>query len=166
MVVGVARSMMKAKGLPGWLWGEDVVTAVYLLNRIPCKALEGKTQFEVWYGRRPTMHHLRTFSCIVYVKNTKSNMKKLEDRGRKMVFVEYEHGSKAYIAYDPLTGRATITCNVVFDELAQWDWAGGDEGDDDNIDSHSNSFMVQYMVLYEGGDNESEVESITPLVGG
>jgi hypothetical protein len=150
MVVGVARSMMKAKGLPGWLWGEDVVTAVYLLNRIPCKALEGKTQFEVWYGRRPTMHH----------------MKKLEDRGRKMVFVEYEHGSKAYIAYDPLTGRATITCNVVFDELAQWDWAGGDEGGDDNINYHSNSFMVQYMVLYEGGDNESEAESITPLVGG
>jgi hypothetical protein len=32
MVVGVARSMMKSKGLPGWFWGEVVVTIVYLLN--------------------------------------------------------------------------------------------------------------------------------------
>jgi transposase InsO family protein len=32
-VVGTARSMMKAKALPGVFWGEAVMTEVYLLNR-------------------------------------------------------------------------------------------------------------------------------------
>jgi hypothetical protein len=77
MVVGAARSMLKAKGLPGWFWGEVVVTAVYLLNCASCKVVEGKIPFEVWYGRRPAVHHLRTFGCVIYVKNTKLNLKKL-----------------------------------------------------------------------------------------
>jgi hypothetical protein len=39
-----------------------------------------------------------------------------------MVFVGYKLGSKAYRAYDPRTGHVHITRNVMFDELAQWDW--------------------------------------------
>jgi transposase InsO family protein len=37
-VVGTARSMLKAKGLPGVFWGEAVTTAVYLLNRSSSKS--------------------------------------------------------------------------------------------------------------------------------
>jgi transposase InsO family protein len=43
MVAGTARCLLKAKGLPAWFWGEAVNTAVYLLNRVPTKAVEGKT---------------------------------------------------------------------------------------------------------------------------
>jgi hypothetical protein len=49
MVIGAVRSMIKQKGLPGWFWGEAVVTAVYLLNKVPCKVVGGRTPFEVWY---------------------------------------------------------------------------------------------------------------------
>jgi transposase InsO family protein len=38
-VVAMARSMLKAKGLPGWFWGEAVNTAVYILNRCPTKTV-------------------------------------------------------------------------------------------------------------------------------
>ena len=44
-VVGMARSMMKAKGMPARFWGEEVITAVFILNRAPTKALMGKTPF-------------------------------------------------------------------------------------------------------------------------
>jgi transposase InsO family protein len=67
MVVETARSLLKAKGLPGWFWGEAVLTAVYLLNRAPTKSVEGMTPFEAWYGKKPAVHHLRTFGCLVYV---------------------------------------------------------------------------------------------------
>ncbi|CAA6661431.1 unnamed protein product [Spirodela intermedia] len=50
-VVATARSMLKAKGLPGWFWGEAVATAVYILNRCPTKSVDGMTPFEVWHGR-------------------------------------------------------------------------------------------------------------------
>ena len=42
----MARSMMKAKGIPVRFWGETVTTAVFILNRAPTKALKGKTSFE------------------------------------------------------------------------------------------------------------------------
>jgi hypothetical protein len=67
------------------------------------------------------VHHLRTFGCIMYVRTTTLHPKKLKDRGRKMIFVGYESGSKAYHAYDPITKRVHVTRDVVFDEQAQWD---------------------------------------------
>ncbi|WVZ50371.1 hypothetical protein U9M48_001629 [Paspalum notatum var. saurae] len=141
-VVGTVCNLLKAKGLPAWFWGEAVHTAVYLLNRVPTKAVEGKTPFEVWYGKKPAVHHLKTFGCIVYVKNTVPHLKKLEDRGRKMIFVRYEKGSKAYRAYDPVAKRVHVTRDVVFDEAAQWDYTDADHGG-------NNTFTVEYGVVPE-----------------
>jgi hypothetical protein len=93
-----------------------MMIVVYLLNRVPCKPVEGKTPFKCWYGKKPAVHHLKMFGCIVYV--TKPNMKKLEDHGWKMIFVGYDKGSKAFRAYDPITKRVTITHDVIFDEEA------------------------------------------------
>jgi hypothetical protein len=39
------------------------------------------------------VHHLRTFRCIVYVRNTMSHLKKLEEHGHKMIFIGYKSGS-------------------------------------------------------------------------
>jgi hypothetical protein len=64
----------------------------------------GKTPFEVWYGRKPSIHHMKVFGCIIYMRNTMPNLKKLEYRERKMIFVGYEHDNKAYMDYNPLTG--------------------------------------------------------------
>ncbi|CAA6674078.1 unnamed protein product [Spirodela intermedia] len=85
------------------------------------------TPFEVWHGKKPAVHHLKVFGCIAYVLNTTPHLKKLEDRGRKMIFIGYECGSKAYRAYDPTTRRVHVTRDVVFDENAQWDWGSGPE---------------------------------------
>jgi len=67
-VAGTARSMMKAKSLPGVFWGEAVTTSVYLLNRSTCKAIGGRTPYELWNGRTPSVQHLRTFGCIAHTK--------------------------------------------------------------------------------------------------
>jgi hypothetical protein len=64
MVVGATQSMLKVKGLPGWLWEEAVIMDMYLLNRVPCKVVDRKMPFEVRYGKRPTMHLLKTSGCI------------------------------------------------------------------------------------------------------
>jgi len=36
-VVGMTRSMLQAKELPGTFWGEAVSTAVFILNRSPTR---------------------------------------------------------------------------------------------------------------------------------
>lgn len=164
MVVGTARSLLKAKGLPSWFWGEAVNTAVYLLNRTPTKSVEGMTPFEAWYGKKPAVHHLRTFGCLVYVKNTTPHLKKLEDRGRKMIFVGYERGSKAFQAYDPVTKRVHVTRDVIFDEGGQWDWP--DDTEHGVETSHTDDiFTVKYMVVPEDDEpmDESTSSSASPV---
>jgi hypothetical protein len=84
-VVATAKSMLKAKWLPGWFWDEAVNTIVYVLNLCPTKSVDGMTPFEVWHGRKPAVHHLRTFRCIVYVRNVTPHLKKPEDHCHKMI---------------------------------------------------------------------------------
>jgi hypothetical protein len=98
----------------------------------------------------------------MYVRNMKPNLKKLEDKGQK-IFIGYERGSKAYKAYDPLTGHVTITRDVVFDKSGQWSWSGGDEGSGDDHDNHNDMFTVQYEVLHsEEEDDELAADPGTP----
>jgi hypothetical protein len=96
---------------------------VYVLNRCLTKSVDAMTLFEMWHGKKPTVHNLRTFGCIVYIQNMMSHLKKLEDRGCKMIFIGYESVSKAYHVYDPVTKCVHVACDMVFDEQAQWDWA-------------------------------------------
>jgi transposase InsO family protein len=121
-IVATARSMMKAKGVPGRFWGEAMSTAVFLLNRSPTKSLDNQTPYEAWYGQRPAVHFLRTFGCVGHVKITKPGLKKLDDRSAPMVLLGYEQGSKAYRLYDPVSERVHVSRDVVFDEDAAWDW--------------------------------------------
>lgn len=125
-VVGMARNMMKAKSLPGVVWGEAVSTAVYLLNRSSCKPIGGRTPYELWNGHTPLVQHLWTFGCIAHMKVNTPHLRKLNDRSHRTVFVGYEPGSKAYRVYGPLARRVHISRDVTFDEATTWTWPGAE----------------------------------------
>jgi hypothetical protein len=55
-VVAITRSMLKAKGLPGWFWGEAVSIAIYVMNRCPTKSVDSMTPFEAWHEKKPVVH--------------------------------------------------------------------------------------------------------------
>ena len=114
----MARSMMKAKSMPPRFWGEAVTIAVFILNRVPTKALKGKTPFKAWYGHKASVSFLRTFNCIGHVRKTKPNLTKLEDRTTPTVFLGYVEGAKAYRLYDPRGGKVVVSHDVVFNEKA------------------------------------------------
>jgi hypothetical protein len=42
----MARALLKQRGMSAVFWGEAVVTAVYILNCSPIKALNGRTSYE------------------------------------------------------------------------------------------------------------------------
>jgi transposase InsO family protein len=67
-VVGMARALLKQRGMSAVFWGEAVVTAVYILNRSPTKALNGRTSYKAWHGRKPAVSHLRVFGCLTFGK--------------------------------------------------------------------------------------------------
>jgi hypothetical protein len=137
----MVHSLLKSKGLPSWLWGEVVTTAVYLMNRSPTKGVAEKTSFEAWFCKKPGVRHLRTFGCIIHVKHTVPNLKKLDDCSPPMVFFRYELGSKAYHAYDLVTKKVHLSRDVIFDEQASWDWSIG--GECDKMISDDDTFIVE-----------------------
>ena len=106
--------MIKNKNLPKAFWGEAISTAVYLLNRAPTKSLEGKTPYESWTRRKPSVEHLKVFGCIVYVKTLEKSLKKLDDQSLPMIFIGYEKGVKGYRTFDPISKTIHITRDVVF----------------------------------------------------
>jgi hypothetical protein len=154
-VVTMARCMLKAKGLPGYFWGEAVSTAVHILNRSPTRALDGKMPYEAWHGEIPAIHYFRMFGCIAHVKITRLNLKKLDDRSRKAIFVGYEVRSKAYRCYDPVDQHVIISRDVVFDEAGQWHW----ENADNKQANDSESFIVEYST-----ETVRDVEPVSPLL--
>lgn len=147
MIMGASRSMLKGKGLPDWFGGgEVVVTAVYLLNRVSCMGIQGRTAFEVWYWKKLAVHHSKVFRYIIYLRNTTTpHLKELDEQGQKMIFVGYERGTKAFRAYDPITKCVTITQDVVFDELACWDRSDGNKGGEGDV-TNSSDLVVDYQV--------------------
>jgi hypothetical protein len=98
----MAQYLLKQRGMFAVFWGEAVVTAIYILNRSPTKALNGRTSYEAWHGRKPTVSHLRVFGCLVFGKEL-GHIGKLDDRSTPVVFIGYAEGSKAYRILDPGT---------------------------------------------------------------
>ena len=84
-VISITRSLLKAMILPQELWGEAVRHSIYLLYRVPTKALEEKTPYEALMGRKPNLEHLKVFGCVCHVKIPSTKLKKLDDRSQKMV---------------------------------------------------------------------------------
>ena len=90
----MARSMMKAKGLPAYFWAEAVATAVYILNLSPTRVVRNRAPYEAWTGRRPTVSHLKFFGCVAYAL-VKTYSQKFNEKSEKYNFVGYSSESKA-----------------------------------------------------------------------
>ncbi|KAG6472242.1 hypothetical protein ZIOFF_069701 [Zingiber officinale] len=124
--------------MPARFWGEAVRHAVYLLNRLPTKALGDRTPFEAWMGRKPHLAHLRVFGCVAYVKNTTPHLKKLDDRSSPMVYLGVEEGCKAHRLFDPRHDKLQVSRDVVFQENSEWTWTAGA-----NHEENLPEFMVE-----------------------
>jgi len=151
-IVGMASSMMKAKGLPPEFWGEVVTTAMFILNLSPMKALKGVTPYEAWHGRKPNVSYLKTFGCVGHVKKMKPGQAKLDDRSIKAVFLGYESGTKAYRLYDPVRGKVLVSRDVIFDEAAAWRWEEAEAREGRGDGGIRDSFIVEHLVIHDHGE--------------
>jgi hypothetical protein len=143
----MVRSLLRAHGMPAVFWGEAVMTVVHLLNRAPMKALSRKTPFEVYHGRKPAVHYLHTFGCLVHVKTVCPHQKKLDNRSTPMVFIGYMHVSR----------------DIIFDENRSWDWSAT------MVDTvaRTSKFTVECSVMEEliMGQEPVALPSASPTVG-
>ncbi|XP_057449943.1 uncharacterized protein LOC130741148 [Lotus japonicus] len=95
-IVEMARSMLKGKELPNKLWAEAVSSAAYILNRSPTKAVQNKTPFEAWHGRKSIVSQLKVFGCIAYSLIPSQKREKFDEKSEKLNFIGYSDDSKAW----------------------------------------------------------------------
>lgn len=101
IMIEMARSLLKEKELPLCFWGEAIRHAIYLLNRFPTRAVEGKTPYEVWSSTKPSLDHICIFGCLAHMRLPNVGLKKLDNQSKEVVYLGKEPGSKAHRMYDP-----------------------------------------------------------------
>ena len=95
-------------------WADVAAYAAYTLNRTPSE--DKKSPFELRYGRKPKISHLRPFGnpCAVYRKRTVAG--KIQDAGVKGTFLGYGYvtGKKGYRVQIDGTNAVVTSHDVSF----------------------------------------------------
>lgn len=120
--------------IPKYLWGDAILTASYLINRMPTKILQYITSLECLKRSFPESRinsalPLKIFGCIAYVHIPKRSRSKLDPRAEKCIFLGYPPNKKGYKCFNPITKRVYSTMDVTFLEntpyfsknLIQWE---------------------------------------------
>ena len=115
----MVRSMLADSELPKSFWAEALSTAVYLHNRSPTKAVEGKTPYEAIYAEKPKVGHLRVFGCAAYLHISKDERRKLNAKAQKCIFLGYSINRKGYRLYDQRNCKVIHSCVVKFNEFVR-----------------------------------------------
>lgn len=119
-VIEMCRCMLMDARMPSRYWAEATSTAVYLQNHLPSRVVE-TTPYELWWGRKPNVSHLKVFGCKAFVHVPKEKRSKLQDKAKEMTFVGYSNNHKAYRFIDLATNKLVISRDVKFveEELVQ-----------------------------------------------
>ncbi|KAL4384195.1 hypothetical protein GQ457_15G010730 [Hibiscus cannabinus] len=84
----VARALKFQSHVPTKFWGECVLTACYLINRLPSLVLEWKSPYEMLYNKCQSLSHLMVFGCLCYATVTNYH-DKFQPKDVPCVFMGY-----------------------------------------------------------------------------
>lgn len=110
LLMEMVRCMMIDAEMPNKYWGEAIITANYLQNRLPTKATE-RTPHELWFTKKSNVNQLRIFGCTAFAHIPKEQRRKLNVK--ELRFVGYTEDSKAFRLLDTTTDRIIISRDVI-----------------------------------------------------
>lgn len=157
-----ARCLLLGSSLSKRFWHEAILTATYLLNRCPTRAVEdNKVPAELWYKSSQDLSRLRVFGCIVFVKKPKEQLEgKFDSRSKPCIMLGYcDNGYRVWSIDEQ---KIIVARNVIFDETRSkfnlddnlYDVPEFVEGDDSGEDSTEVNFNEQEHVVEDKGNNE------------
>lgn len=98
-VLNVARAIRFQADIPIRFWGGCVLSAVYLINRLPTPTLQGKSPYEVFYKKKPKLDHHRTIGCLCFA-TTLIRKDKFSPKANACVLMGYSLTKKGYLLYN------------------------------------------------------------------
>ena len=96
-------------GLPKTYWSDCVLTAAYLINKIPTPILQNKTPYEMLHHNPPTYSTLRIFGCLALAHNPNFHTDKFNPRGVPCVFIGYLTTQKGYRLLNLFTSEVFVS---------------------------------------------------------
>ncbi|UYV69157.1 hypothetical protein LAZ67_6002607 [Cordylochernes scorpioides] len=116
-LLNLVRSTVNSCNLPTASWAELTNTAAYLRNRVTNRHNEEKTPFELWFGKRPALQHLRAIGCETFVHVPKQRRNsKLQPRATKGILVGYSLQGRGWRIWIPEKRQVVESRNCVFKE--------------------------------------------------
>ncbi|RVW74752.1 Retrovirus-related Pol polyprotein from transposon TNT 1-94 [Vitis vinifera] len=117
----VARSLMFSMNVPKLFWGQAVLTAAYLINRMPSRVLKFQTPCQTLLKSFPTTRLISTvppkiFGCSVFVHINQQHRSELDPRSLKCIFLGYSSNQKGYKCYSSVTRKFYNSMDVTFFE--------------------------------------------------
>jgi hypothetical protein len=112
----VTRCMMMSMNVPKHLWGQAILTATYLINRMPSQVLDWKSPIKMLKGKNQDVIPLKTFGCVLRT-GQQTECGKLDPKTVKCVFVGYSATQKGYVCWSPIERRLFVSMDVTFREL-------------------------------------------------
>ena len=92
----LVNAMLDTAGLSKAWWGEALLTASHVLNKVPNRKKD-HTPYGIWIERKPSLSYLRTWGCLVKVNVPINKKRKLGLKTVDCVFLGYAQRSIAYI---------------------------------------------------------------------
>ncbi|GJW99868.1 retrovirus-related pol polyprotein from transposon TNT 1-94 [Tanacetum coccineum] len=91
----MVTAMLISSGMSQDMWGEAILTATYLLNKIPHKEKE-ETPYELWMGQKPSYQYLRVWGCLAKVVMPTPKAQKIGPKSVDCIFIGYAKNISAY----------------------------------------------------------------------
>ena len=106
-LIELTNAMLIESGASLTLWGEAILTACHVLNRVPHKKIK-ITPYELWKGYKPNLGYFRVWGCLAFVRLTDPKRPKIGVRTTTCAFLGYAKNSTAYRFLD-------IQNNIIFE---------------------------------------------------
>ncbi|RVW17871.1 Retrovirus-related Pol polyprotein from transposon RE1 [Vitis vinifera] len=116
-LVETARTLLLHSHVPFRFWGDAVLTACYLINRMPSSVLHDQIPHSLLFPDQP-LYFLppRVFGCTCFVHILTPGQDKLSAKAMKCLFLGYSRLQKGYRCYSLETHRYFISADVTFFE--------------------------------------------------
>lgn len=161
----VTRSLMLAANVPSQYWGDAVLSATYLINRMPSKVLKFNTPYHTLQSSYPNTHlftsiPLKIFGSTAFVHNHQPNRSKLDPKSVKCIFLGYSPHQKGYKCYSPSTRKFYYSMDVTFFENQPYYPKVAIQGERTQIEQESQLWPIAEIEM----DTVETLETASPII--
>jgi hypothetical protein len=107
--------MLNEHRTPQCFWADAISIACYISNRIFMRSILNLIPFELLFGRKSSVSHLRSFGCKCFVLKY-GNLDKFESCSFDGILLGYTPHGRSYRVFNLKTNTVVESYDVTFDE--------------------------------------------------